>query len=117
MGSIAAEVVETGEKRDRRGRRMTPVARRGELVRAYQASGLTQAEFARREGLRYSTFAHWVLKASKAALAKGPVQFAEVRWPVAASEGPGLEVRLVDGMILRGRRAEELAALVRALRA
>ena len=96
---------------------MTPAGRRAELVQSFQASGLTQAAFARREGLRYSTFAHWVLKASKAALAKAPVRFAEVRWPVAASEEPGLEVRLVDGTILRGRRAEELAALVRALRA
>ncbi len=117
MGAIAAEVVETGEKRDRRGRRVTPVARRTELVRAYQASGLTQAEFARREGLRYSTFAHWVLKASKAALTEVPVRFAEMRLPAFAPGRPGLEVHLPDGLVVRGDRAEDLAALVRALRA
>ena len=60
MGSITAEVIETGEKRDKRGYRVTPMARRTELVREYQKSGLTQAEFARREGIKYATFAGWV---------------------------------------------------------
>jgi transposase-like protein len=60
MGAIIAEVVDTGEKRDGRGRRITPRERRAELVRAYRASGLTQAAFARQEGVKYPTFAHWV---------------------------------------------------------
>ncbi len=117
MGTIAAEIVETGEKRDARGRRMTPLERRRELVRAYQASGLTQAEFARREGLRYSTFAHWVLKAAKTGLAKGAIQFAELRLPATANETPFLKVRLPDGTVLRGPQAAGLIELVRALRA
>ena len=41
-----ADVVETGEKRDTRGRRMTPAVRRRQLVQAYRASGLTMAGFA-----------------------------------------------------------------------
>jgi len=47
-----------------------------------------------------------------------PVRFAEVRLPRPAIGGPapGLEVRLVDGTVVRGTNAGELAALVRALR-
>lgn len=58
--SAEASLVETGEKRDRLGRRITPVARRAELVVAWRESGLTQADFARREGIIYSSFAAWV---------------------------------------------------------
>ncbi len=35
------ELVETGEQRDRVGRRLTPPARRAELVAAWRHSGLT----------------------------------------------------------------------------
>ena len=123
MGTITAELVETGEKRDARGRRMTPVQRRSAIVRAYRTSGLTQAAFARREGLNYSTFAGWVLKVAKA---KSPVQFTQLRLPMPSlsapsvsteSEAASLEVRLPDGTSIRGDRVNELALLVRALRA
>jgi len=126
MGTITAELVETGEKRDARGRRMTPVQRRSAIVRAYRTSGLTQAAFARREGLNYSTFAGWVLKVAKAELAKNSVQFAQLRLPMsslsapsarAESEAASLEVRLPDGTSIRGNRVDELALLVRTLRA
>jgi transposase-like protein len=126
MGTITAELIETGEKRDACGRRMTPVQRRSAIVRAYRASGLTQAAFARREGLNYSTFAGWVLKVAKAELAKNSVQFAQLRLPMsslsapsapAESETASLEVRLTDGTSIRGNRVNELVLLVRALRA
>ena len=113
------ELVETGEKRDRVGRKITPAGRREELVGAWQRSGLTQAEFARREGVRYPTFASWVQqhRATKGApQPAGPkVRFAEVQLP--ASRARGLEARLPDGTTLRGERVEELVALIRALRA
>ena len=76
------------------------------------------AAFARREGIKYSTFAGWVLKTErKAPRAKTP-RFAEVRVGpmVASSPTASLEVRLADGTIARGASASELAALVRALR-
>jgi transposase-like protein len=113
------EVVETGEKRDRVGRRITPVSRREELVGAWRRSGLTQAEFARREGVRYPTFASWVQQARATSGARKPavakMRFAEVQWP--ASVGAlALEVRLTDGTVVRGASAGEVVALVRALR-
>lgn len=55
--SVEALLVETGEKRDRLGLRIKPAEWRVELVAAWRESGLTQAEFARREGIIYSSFA------------------------------------------------------------
>lgn len=103
---------------------MTPPERRAALVREYKASGLTQAAFARREGLRNSTFAHWVLQMAKmeAEAAKRPIEFAQLRLPVSSpmpsitAEPAHLEVRLPDGTLLRGDNANDLAMLVRALR-
>jgi len=114
------ELVETGEKRDRVGRRITPRSRREELVDAWQRSGLTQAEFARREGVQYPTFASWVQQARAANGARKSaapkMRFAEVQWP-ASLGAAALEVRLPDGTLVRGGSAVDLAALVRALRA
>lgn len=89
---------------------------------AWRGSGLTQAAFAKREGVRYSTFAHWVQQAArKTPAVRSPrtnlprqVKFAEVALPAALA--PALEVRLPDGTLLRGGNAAELAKLVRALR-
>ena len=118
MGAITAELVETGERRDTRGRRVVPAERRAELVRAFRASGATMAAFAKREGIKYPTFAGWVMKAQRSAPAKSAIKFTEVRLP----NGPGphesapLEVRLPDGTVLRGSSVADVAALVRALR-
>lgn len=136
MGTIVAEVIDVGEKRDGRGRRITAARRRAELVKGYHASGMTMAAFARREGVKYPTFAHWVMKAAQAApepAAPGsgsvpkptPIRFAELKLsaPPAVPSPPrkptvreGLEARLPDGTVLRGNNPAELAALIRALR-
>ena len=86
----------------------------------YEGSGMTIAAFARREGINYTTLAHWVMKSRQAAPTTAPIRFAEVKLPMphrqdAAVDG-GLEVRLADGTMVRGRCVAELAALVRALR-
>jgi transposase-like protein len=119
MGAITTELVDTGEKRDTRGRRVAPPERRTQMVQAFRASGVTMAAFARHEGINYATFAGWVAKAQRAGLAKSPIKFAELRMPLAAPGAPSgdqLEVRLPDGTVLRGGRVADVVALVRALR-
>src|SRR5688572_24536054 len=119
MGAITAELVETGEKRDARGRRVTPQDRRTQCVQAYRDSGLTMAAFARREKINYATFAGWVAKAGKPVPSKTPVRFAQVRLPFSAlspaATSASLEVRLPDGTSVRGSSVEDVAALTRAL--
>ena len=116
MGAAHTELIETGDKRDGRGRRLVTRERRAELVAAYRESGLTQAAFARREGVKYTTFTYWVQQSVRAGRRRTAVRFAEVRLPPSALSA-ALEVRLLDGTILRGSSVAELAALVRALRA
>jgi transposase-like protein len=118
MRVITAEVVDTGEKRDAKGRRVTPTDRRAQMVQAFRASGMTMAGFARREGLKYATFAGWVAKAQRSPVAKRPIEFAELRMPFVAPplSGDQLEVRLPDGTVLRCGRVADAVALVRALR-
>ena len=89
---------------------------------AWQGSGLTQAEFARRESIIYSSFAAWVQAARRSGKKRRrgmpAVRFVEAKLPVVSPvSGVTLEVRLPDGTVLRGTNATELAALVRALKA
>ncbi len=128
MKMITADLVVDETKRDSKGRRITPKARREELLAAYEQSGLTQAAFARREGVKYQTFATWVSEGRRHATAVGlsksvvPVRFAEVNLPppkpseLSANAG-ALSVTLPDGLVVRGAEAAAVAALVKALRA
>jgi transposase-like protein len=125
------------------GRTCRPKTSRERLLADYERSGLSQAAFARRVGVRYSTFAHWVQDrrretgrssplVSPAATSASSPHFVELRLPAAvavpaitpAPLGPGLSspgaelsVSLPDGLILRGTEPLALAALIRALRA
>jgi transposase-like protein len=115
-------LVETGEKRDRLGRKITPRARREELVAAWRESGLTQAAFARREGVIYSSFVTWVQAArvgsAQAKPAAAPVRFVEAMLPAPALSPSAfaLCVRLPDGTELRGQQARDLVELLHVLR-
>lgn len=117
METLKAEVVDDGAKRDRKGRRIMPAERIDALVREYHASGMTQAAFARRAGLKYPTFAGWVhARRGTHVRADGVVRFAELQLSAGASAGDELSVSLPDGAVVRGRDAASIAALVRALR-
>lgn len=117
MVTTTTELIDTGEKRDRRGRRISQAERRAEAVAVWRGSGLTMAAFARREGLAYSTFAGWVLKAARRRPADNRPHFAEVHLGPVLAPGAGLlEVRLPDGTMVRGASVPDLAALVKALR-
>ena len=128
MKMITADLVVDETKRDTKGRRITPKARRQELLAAYEQSGLTQAEFARREGVQYQTFASWVSEGRRRSAAVGlsksvvPVRFAEVNVPPPAQRelsvnADALSVTLPDGLVVRGADALAMATLVKALRA
>jgi len=125
MGTtVSAELVHHGEQRDRIGRRRMPAERRRQLLAAFRESGLTRSGFARREGIRYTTFCTWVQKSEDVDAGAGPQMKAKVAAPTVrfaqvglrSSAARGLEVRLPDGTTVRGASVEELAGLVRALR-
>lgn len=119
MRTVAAELVDSGEQRDRRGRRRTPLDRRRAMVATFRASGLTQAAFARREGLNAKTLSHWLKPGAGAMAPPAPVRFAQVSLPgpsAVAVSPTTLEVGLADGTIVRGGDARAVAELVRALR-
>ncbi len=48
MTTITTELMDKDTKRDQQGRRITPAARRAELVNSYRVSDLTMEQFARR---------------------------------------------------------------------
>jgi transposase-like protein len=110
MAIIATELIET--KRDERGRRITRAAERETLVRAYEASGLTQKAFAKQEGVKYTTFVSWVQECRRRR--PGPrMGFAELTLPRTAAP---LEVQLADGTIIRGSNVGEVAQLLQLIR-
>jgi len=119
------EVVDDGRRPDRLGRVRTPRSRRAELLAEYDRSGLSQAVFARRAGVRYPTFAHWVQErrrtdGGEATPAATEPRFVELRVPAASATpviaSAELSVTLPDGVVLRGAEPKALAALARALR-
>lgn len=58
---VKAEIL----KQDGRGRVWTPVRRREALLDEFEKSGASGAKFARLAGIKYATFAGWVLKRRK----------------------------------------------------
>ena len=123
MKQAETEVVGGDERiRDRKGRKHLTEARWEELMREYEEGALTQAEFARRNGLVYTTLAHRVQKRRREAKAGGVApRFVEVRAASPAAAPPPataeLSVTMPDGVVLRGADPSALAELVRALRA
>lgn len=119
MEPIKAEVVDDKAKRDRRGRQIVAAQRREELLAEYDASGLTQAAFARRAGINFHTLVAWLGRRRQSVVGgKQPVRFHELSVAaLSAARTLPLEVTLPGGVIVRGGDASTLAELVRALRA
>ena len=117
MATITAELVASEEKRDARGRNLIGMARREAILAAYgRSSGMTQRDFAQREGVSYHTLTMWLgqRRREKPTQKMPAVQFAEVAMP--RSTTASLEVSLPGGMIVRGQDAAQVAALIKALR-
>jgi len=121
MGAVTTtEIVDVGGKRTRRGHCVLPVAERSRLIAEYHASGMTMAASARRESIKYATFAGWVAKAARRSIGPSRIEFARVQVPDSAARSGAsadtLEVRLPDGTMLRGGGVADLAAFIRVLR-
>jgi len=111
MTTIAPDVLDKDSKRDRQGRRITPAARRAELVAGYRASGLTMEQYARREGINRLTLAKWVCRQGQSGEMKA-VKFAEVKLPVPAIPRWAFELTLPNGWVVRAADAAGLAQLL-----
>lgn len=110
MKAITAELVTEESKRDRQGRRITPPARRAELVAGYRASGLTMEQFARREGINRLTLAKWAQLLGRRRK-ESAMQFAEVKLGPAAPARWAFELALPNGFVVRAADAAALAQL------
>lgn len=115
METITTELVNTGETRDAVGRRIAGAEQRAALIAAYEASGLTQREFARREGLSYWSFAKWLSRTRQREGQKPKATFAEIAAVAARASSP-LEVALPNGVVVRGHDVEQVVGLVERLR-
>ena len=112
METITTEVVDTGEKRDRRGRRIALAKERAKWIEEYERSGLTQRAFAEREGIRFFTFTAWLKRHRQRRVERS---FAEVVARPKPAVVP-LEVALPNGVIVRGGDVNQLVTLVERLR-
>jgi len=120
----SSELIIEEPKRDTRGRRITNSQRKSEIVAGYESSGLTQREFARREGVNYHTLVAWLGQSRRVggdaasvattASERAVPRFAEASWPARAGSSR-LEVVLSDGVTVRGEDPAELVILLRAL--
>ena len=114
MRAITADLVCTGDKRDARGRNIATEERRSQVLAAYDQSGLTQREFAEREGINYYTLVYWLNRRRQKPAAT--VRFAQVQLPAPVAMPSLLEVVLPDGTTVRGSDVAQLARLVQSLR-
>ena len=111
METIAAELVDMGAKRDGRGRRLAVRREREAVIAAYEQSGMTQREFAQREGIKFHTFTGW-LKRYRQPGEKPTFAQVRVAKPTRSSK---LTVKLPSGMVVRGTEASQVAELIRLL--
>jgi hypothetical protein len=121
MESIEAELCMESGKSDRQGRRIRGTAEWSSILARYDQSGLTQAAFCAREGLRFGTLVAWLGRRRKngGCLTEAKQsKFHELSLSSPPSlPGSNLEVSLPDGTVLRGAQASDLAELIRLLRA
>ena len=123
MESIEAEVCVESGKSDRQGRRIRGTAEWSSILDRYDSSGLTQAAFCAREGLRFGTLVAWLGRRRKNGGNLSAPELPEPKFHELSlnctpdSPSANLEVTLTDGTVLRGTQARELADLIRFLRA
>lgn len=104
---------------DTKGRVRTSREQRRVILTEFERSGMSAAQFARRTGLKYSTFAYWVQRygRTKRPARRSPVRLLEAVVMPSTSAAP-LQVLLPGGARLELRAAGQVplaAALVHAL--
>jgi len=119
-----ASIVSAGEilKQDSLGRVRTPLAKRQEVLAAFDGSGMSGARFAAIAGINCSTFSSWVQERNQkqrkesaltGAAAKPEVQWIETEISCRAerrSAGAGMEIELLgSGARLRVRDERDAA--------
>ena len=102
-------------KSDKLGRVRTPVAKREEILEAFERSGVSGAEFARLTGIKYPTLANWVQRRARSK-ASPSVRFVEAELPPAQPEVPPLELELPGGVRLRLQEVAQIPLAVQLLR-
>ena len=124
-----ASLLSAGEilKQDSLGRVRTPLAKRQEVLAAFDGSGMSAARFAAMVGINYSTICSWVQERNKkqgkasfltGASVKPDVQWIEAEIACGAKQhcaGDGMELELLGGgarLRIRDERDAELAAVV-----
>jgi hypothetical protein len=126
MTSLVKDETTSIIKVDEVGRRRTPVARREQLLDEFERSGLSGAKFAALTGVKYSTFAAWVLRRRKQSggAVKAPVKPADpVRWlealvePKEPATSAGLVLQLPGGVRLEMTQAGQAGLIVSLIRA
>jgi hypothetical protein len=114
MKTITTELIDTGQKKDVRGRKLVSAQEREALLKAYRESGLTQRAFSQKEGIKFCTFTTWLVKERRERMVPGKQAFAELTFS-APKQGWALEVALPNGIVVRANEARGAAELVAAL--
>jgi len=105
-------------QRSGRRQRHHAAAQRAQVVARFHQSGLSRAQFARRQRLVLSTLDRWLAEAEDAGKGSSPVVFSELRLapPVTGAAAWAVEIVSPDGLIVRCREplvARELGRLLR----
>ena len=108
---VKAEIL----KQDGRGRVRTPARRREALLDEFEKSGASGAKFARLAGIKYATFAGWVLKRRKQrgrVVKTTPGLPGSVDGPMVSAGPVRLFEALVEGDCAGGRKAVDAGGLL-----
>lgn len=84
----------------KRGWKMRAESEWAEIVKRYEAGGLSQFEFCEREGIAKSTFSRWY---HKLGIGKGAGKLVELGVPAGDKSAVAVEVEFPTGLVLRIR--------------
>ncbi len=119
---METELVTLERAQDTKGRKIYSPEQRDRLLAEYDASGLTQARFAKQTGVKYMTLVTWLYERRQGASRprKGGMKFEKLELPRVTSKPASAEasvlVTLPDGTRIEGKRPADVAEVLRALR-